>query len=278
MISSPTINEAYDRIKPFVKQTPLMSSKFINALAGANIIFKCENFQTTGSFKMRGATNAILQWLNDKSPNQALSVVTHSSGNHGQALAKAAQLLQVKATVVMPHNSAQVKLNAVRNFGAEIVLCEPTQQARESTVEELAKQSGAFVIPPFNHHWIIAGQATSAYEMLAIQQVRPDYIFTPVGGGGLLAGTALAAKFNDKAIKVIGCEPQNVNDAYLSFNSKTLIKHQNMFTLADGLRTNIGPINFDYIINNVHDIVTVTEQEMIDAMLLIFEKLKICLL
>ncbi len=263
--------QTHHRIAPYIHNTPILSSRLINDLIGADLVFKCENFQKMGAFKMRGATNAIMQ-LSDKQKQQG--VVTHSSGNFAQALSLAAQSLGVKAYIVMPNTAPEVKKNAVRGYGGEIVECEPTLTARENAANEIAERSGATFIHPSNDFNVILGQGTAAKELL---EEQPDlqYIFTPIGGGGLVAGTIIATTYFGKNCKVISGEPFEVDDAYRSLQSGVIESNKTTNTIADGLKTQLGDINFPIIKDGIERIIRVSEQEIVNAMQLIWERLKI---
>ncbi len=265
------ITEALERIRPYVNRTPLLSCATINEMTGGNIFFKCENFQKAGAFKSRGATNAVFQL---DSSDLAKGVATHSSGNHAAALALAAKRRGTKAYIVMPVDSNKVKIRAVEGYGGIITFCEPTLQAREETLQKVISKTGAIEIHPYNDIRIITGQATAALEML---EDHPDMnlIIAPVGGGGLLSGTALAARYFGKNTEVIAAEPARADDAYRSFKSRTFIPSVNPDTLADGLRTSLGTLTFPIILEHVNDIVTVSEEGIIKAMRLIWERMKI---
>jgi threonine dehydratase len=236
---------------------------------GARVLFKCENFQKVGAFKFRGAANAIFSLSEEEA---APGVATHSSGNHGQALALAARLRGIPAYVVMPENASKVKVKAVEEYGAEITFCESTQAARERTLEEVVGRTGATFIHPYNDPRIIAGQGTAALEFLK-DYPDLDVIVAPVGGGGLLSGTVIAAKAIKPSIKIIGAEPANADDAYRSFTSGDLMPVQNPDTIADGLRTSLGDLTFAIIKQQVDEIVTVSEDSIIEAMRFIWERL-----
>ncbi|MBC7865408.1 MAG: threonine/serine dehydratase, partial [Bacteroidia bacterium] len=236
------------------------------------VFFKCENFQKIGAFKARGAVHAVKNLLPEQLKN---GVATHSSGNHAQALAYAANLVGCKAYIVMPKNSAQVKMQGVKRLGAEVIECDNNLEARESTLNEVVKKTGAFFIPPFDHEWIIAGQGTAAKEL--IEEIPGlDFIVAPCGGGGLLSGTALTAHIMNKEIKVIGAEPENVGDAAISFKTGNIEKNDPAkSTIADGLRTSLGEITIKCIREHVNQILTVSENEIIEAMKIIWSHLKI---
>lgn len=263
------IREAQQRISDFAHRTPVLNSKQVNQKTGGQIFFKCENFQKVGAFKFRGASNAIFSLSDEEA---AKGVATHSSGNHAQALALAAKLRGIPAYVVMPENAPKVKVKAVRNYGAEITFCESTLDAREKTLEKVVEKTGATFIHPYNDARIIAGQGTAALELLE-DHPDLDIIMAPVGGGGLLSGTALAAKSIKPDIKVIGAEPANADDAYRSFIKGELIPVKNPDTIADGLRTSLGELPFSLIRKYVDDIVTVPEESIIEAMRYVWERL-----
>ncbi|MDD3877804.1 MAG: pyridoxal-phosphate dependent enzyme [Bacteroidales bacterium] len=271
MISRKDILKAAELIKGTAHKTPVLSCCTINKMFGAKIFFKCENFQKAGAFKFRGALTAIKS-LDENSKKKG--VAAHSSGNHAQALALAARLNGIKAHLVMPSNSSKVKVEAVKDYGAQITFCEPTLEARESTLKNVMDKTNAIEIHPYNNKIIISGQATATIEL--IDEIgQPDYILAPVGGGGLLSGTALAAHYFSSSTKVIAAEPENANDAYLSFHSKKFSPSINPQTIADGLRTSLGSITYPIILEYVNDIVTVSERSIIDAMRLIWERMKI---
>ncbi len=263
--------KTHQRIKPYIHNTPILTSKLIDEIAGAKLYFKCENFQKMGAFKMRGATNAIMQ-LSDS--QRSKGVVTHSSGNFAQALSLAAKSLGVKAFIVMPSNAPQVKKDAVKGYGGLIFECEPTLLAREKAAKAIQKSEGATFLHPSNDINVILGQGTACIELLE-KQPDLDYVFTPVGGGGLIAGTALVAHYFGKNCKVIGGEPFEVDDAFRSLQSGRIESNTSTNTVADGLKTQLGDKNFPIIKQYVEKIIRVTEQEIIDAMRLIWERLKI---
>src|SRR5690606_27465579 len=262
---------AHKRIKPYIHNTPILTSKLINEIAGANLFFKCENFQKMGAFKMRGATNAIMQ-LSDEQKQKG--VVTHSSGNFAQALSLAAQSLGVKSFTVMPTTAPDVKKNAVRGYGGEIIECEPTLAAREKKANEIEDKEGATFIHPSNDLNVIIGQGTAAKELL---EDCPDlkYIITPVGGGGLIAGTIIAATHFGRNCKVIGGEPFEADDAFRSLANGSIQMNESTDTIADGLKTQLGDINFPIIKEGIEKIIRVSEKEIIHSMQLIWERLKI---
>jgi threonine dehydratase len=267
----PAILSAHERIRPHVHRTLVLTSSRLDQASGASLFFKCENFQKIGAFKARGATNAILS-LDDATARRG--VATHSSGNHGAAAARAAKLRGVPAHIVMPSNSAKVKIRAVESYGARVVFCEPTEEAREATCADVMSKTGATLIHSFENPDVIAGQGTAAVELL--EDVPDlDLVMCPVGGGGLLAGTAVAAKSMRPNVKVIAAEPENADDAAQSFRAGRVIHTEKKFTIADGLRTNIGEPNFAIMKRYVDDIVTVSEDAIISAMRMIWETMKI---
>lgn len=271
--TSSSIDEAALLIEPFIHKTPIFCSASLNKMFGAELFFKCENLQKIGAFKMRGASHFIQKLLQERSA-AGLKVVTHSSGNHAQAVALAAQQNNIKAFIVMPSNAPKVKVEGVKSYGGEIVFCEPTLEARENSMNEIREREGAIFIPPFDHEDIILGQATVAKEVFEdIQNL--DYMLAPVGGGGLLAGTALSAKFYSPSTKVIGCEPALVDDAFQSFRTQKWHPSTNAHTLGDGLKTSLGELNFQIILKEVDDMLTCSEKSMITAMQLIWERMKI---
>lgn len=270
-VSKATLKEVYNTIKPYVHTTPVLTSNLVNKWVGAQLFFKCENFQRAGSFKIRGATNAILN-LSQKA--QQKGVVTHSSGNFAQALSLAAKSIGVPAYIVMPENAPSVKIEAVKQYGGQVTLCKPTLTDREQTAQEIVHKTGATFIHPSNDTNVILGQSTAALELLtAVKSL--DIIIAPVGGGGLLAGTALAAHFFEPNSIILGAEPENVNDAYLSLKKGKIVANKNTNTIADGLKTQLGPNNFPIIKQYVSSIICVSEDEIIAAMRFIYERMKI---
>jgi len=263
--------ETHNRIKLFIHKTPVLTSQLINDISGAKLFFKCENFQKMGAFKMRGAANAILSL---KDEERQRGVVTHSSGNFAQAVSLAAKTLNVKAYIVMPKNAPQVKKNAVKTYQGKIIECESTPEAREATAKKVQIENGASFLHPSNQDEVIFGNATAAMELLE-DCPDLDVILAPVGGGGLIAGTALAAHYFSKNCKVIGAEPIAVDDAYRSLQSGKIETNTSFNTIADGLRTHLGDRNFPIIKKHVEKIIRVEEDEIIDAMQLIWERMKI---
>jgi len=265
------IRAAHSRIRPYIHRTPVLTSARLNEASGGSLFFKCENFQKIGAFKARGATNAVFV-LDDATAQRG--VATHSSGNHGAAVARAAKLRGIPAHIVMPSNSAKVKVRSVESYGADIAFCEPTEQAREVKCAEVIKKTGATLIHSFENEHVIAGQGTVVMELL--EDVPDlDVIMCPVGGGGLLSGTAIAAKSMRRSIKVIAVEPANADDAAESFRAGRRMVTEKKFTIADGLRTNIGEPNFAIVQRFVDDIVTVSEEAIVASMRTVWETMKI---
>ncbi|MGB4839038.1 MAG: threonine/serine dehydratase [Saprospiraceae bacterium] len=265
------IIHCHESIKAYVHRTPVLTSGLINGIVGAEVFFKCENFQKMGAFKMRGAINAI---MNLSDTQKKMGVVTHSSGNFAQALSLSAKLLGIKAYIVMPSTASQVKKNAVNGYGGHLVECEPTMAMREKTAQAIVAEHGATFIHPSNDADVIIGNATSAKELLE-QHSDLDVIFAPVGGGGLIAGTALSALYFGDDCQVIGGEPEAADDAYRSMISGKIESNVTALTIADGLKTELGDINFPIIIDHVERIIRVSEAEIVAAMRLIWERLKI---
>ena len=268
---STIIIEASQRILPYIHRTTVLSSQRINKLFDAEIFFKCENFQKAGAFKTRGAVNAVFSLNKDEFIN---GVATHSSGNHAQALARAASLRGIKSYIVMPSDSSSVKIRAVREYGGIITFCEPTLEARETCLLEILKKTNSIEIHPYNDYRIIAGQATAAKELIE-QTSELDIIMTPVGGGGLLSGTALSTHYFSPATKVIAAEPEQASDAFRSFYSGVFEASTQPDTIADGLRTSLGDKTFQIIQKYVNQIVIVSESAIIEAMRLIWENTKL---
>lgn len=265
------IEKAHRLIKPYVHRTPVLSSKSINKIVGGEVFFKCENFQKVGAFKFRGACNSVFSLSGEEAQK---GVCTHSSGNHAAALALAAQLRGIDAHIVMPENAPEIKKKAVAGYGAKITFCKPTLEARESTLKTVAEKTGATEIHPYNYFNVICGQGTAAKELIEDND-EFDIILCPVGGGGLLSGTAISTKALLPGTKVIACEPAGADDAFRSFQQKTLIPSLNPKTIADGLLTSVGELNFKIILDMVDDIVTVSEENIIEAMRMVWERMKI---
>jgi threonine dehydratase len=262
---------AHARIAPRIHRTPVLTSASLNAITGAHLFFKCENLQKTGSFKIRGASNAILS-LSDSQASRG--IVTQSSGNHGAAVACAAAWRGVPSWIVMPRNAPVVKAKAIESYGGKIVYCEPTVSARKAACDRLESETGAHLVHPYDDDRIIAGQATAAKELVE-EMSDLDAVFAPVSGGGLLSGTCLATKGIRPGIHVIGCEPALADDAYRSFTSGTLQSQNSSETIADGLRASLSPRTFAILRRQLDRILLVTEDEIISAARLIWERMKI---
>ena len=265
------IQQARERIKPYAHRTPVLTNESLNQQVDAQVYLKCENLQKVGAFKFRGACNAVYSLTDEEA---AHGVVTHSSGNHAQALALAAKMRGIPAYIVMPSNAPQVKKDAVAGYGGQITFCEPTLAARESTMEGIRQKTGATVVHPYDNEKVIAGQGTAALELL--EDVPDlDVIITPVGGGGLLSGTSIAATGINKGIRVIAGEPEKADDAFRSLQAGRIIPSENPKTIADGLLTSLGNLTFPIIQQNVEQIVTVSEEGIIATMKFVWERAKI---
>ncbi len=265
------IIDAHQRIRDLIHCTPVLTSTAINRIVGAEIFFKCENLQKTGAFKFRGACNAVFSLTDEQASH---GVGTHSSGNHAAALALAARIKGIKAHIVMPSNSPKIKKKAVAEYGGIITYCEPTLQARETTLLKIAENTGIEIIHPYNNCKVIAGQGTSAKELMEAIPLL-NLVMCPVGGGGLLSGTALSVKALSPSTKVIAAEPSGADDAFRSFKAGYIIPSTHPKTIADGLLTSLGEINFAVISQNVGDIITVSEESIIKAMRLVWERMKL---
>jgi threonine dehydratase len=265
------IKEAALRIRPLIHRTPVLTSESINRISGAEIYFKCENFQKAGAFKMRGAANSVLSLTEEE---KSRGVATHSSGNHGQALAKAAQSVGTQAYIVMPETAPEVKQKAVAEYGAEIIFCKPSLQAREDTLARVVERTGAEFVHPYNDERVICGQGTAALELIE-NTGRLDVIMSPVGGGGLLSGTALTTRSMLPEARVIAGEPRGADDAYRSLQAGRIIPSTSPDTIADGLLTSLGSQTFPIIQELVAEIITVSDEEIVAAMRLIWERMKI---
>ncbi|MBE0650117.1 MAG: pyridoxal-phosphate dependent enzyme [Bacteroidales bacterium] len=265
------IQEAAVRIAPYINRTPVLTSEYFNHRFNTSLFFKCENFQKVGAFKSRGAVNAVFSLPDEEAKR---GVATHSSGNHAQALARAAALRNVPAYIVMPETAPKVKVNAVKGYGGKITFCKPTLQAREETLRQIVEETGAVEIHPYDNLTVIVGQATAAKELIE-EYPDLDLILCPVGGGGFLSGTSLSAHFFSPKTKVIACEPAGADDAYRSFYSGEIVPSIEPKTIADGLLTSLGKFTFPIIREFVTDILRVEEEEIIEAMHLIFERMKI---
>ncbi len=270
----PTLNDirsAAQRIRPYAHRTPVLTNESLNHKVGAQVFLKCENLQKVGAFKFRGACNAVYSLTDEEAIH---GVCTHSSGNHAQALALAARMRGIPAYIVMPNNAPAVKKNAVAGYGGSITFCEPTLEARESTMEGIRQVTGATVVHPYNDERVISGQGTAAIELL--EEIPDlDVIIAPVGGGGLLSGTAIAATELKKGIRVIAGEPEMADDAFRSLRAGMIIPSVNPKTIADGLLTSLGPLTFPIIQQRVEQIVTVSEAGIIETMKYIWERAKI---
>ncbi len=267
------IRAAHERIRPHIHRTPVLRSTRLDEACGGQLFFKCENFQKAGAFKSRGAVNAVFS-LDDATARRG--VATHSSGNHAAALARAARLRGIPAHIVMPSNSSRAKVRAVEGYGGRLTFCEPTQAARETTCARIIGETGATLVHPYENDAVMAGQGTAVLELL--EDIAPegaDLILCPVGGGGLLAGTSVAAKAVRAGIAVIATEPDEAADTARSFRAGHIIPLEKTTTLADGLRTTVGTPNFEIIRRHVDDVVTVSEDAIVAAMRAIWESLKI---
>lgn len=267
----PELAEARARVEPYAHRTPVLTSAHFDHLTGAKLFFKCENFQKVGAFKFRGACNAVFSLSPDELER---GVVTHSSGNHAQALALAARLRGTRATIVMPDNATAIKVAAVRGYGAEVVLCQPTQEGREGETARIVEATGATLIHPFNDSRIVAGQSTAAQELLE-DVAELDMILAPVGGGGLLSGCALAAHHYSPETRVVGAEPAAADDAARSLEAGQILPALPPATIADGLLTSLGELTFAILRDHVERIVTVDEAAIVEAMRAVWERMKI---
>ena len=271
MVTYNDIEEAHRRISEHIHNTPILTSNSLDNELGSNLFFKCENFQKTGSFKIRGATNSILQ-LNDTEIKNG--IITTSSGNHGAAVAFIADKIGTSSKIIMPNNTPKNKIENVQRYGGEIFYCEPNIKSREDTLEKMIQKSGGSIIHPYNDEKIIAGQGTAAKEL--IEKVPDlDAIICPVSGGGLLSGTLLAAKNLKPCIKVFGAEPENADDTYRSILNNKIMSNETTDTIADGLRAQVGTVTFPIIKENVDKILLVSEEMIISSMYMIWQRLKI---
>lgn len=265
------ILQAAERIKPYIHRTPVLTNESLNRRVGAQVYLKCENMQKVGAFKFRGACNAVFA-LTDEEASRG--VATHSSGNHAQALALAARMRGIPAYIVMPENASQVKKDAVAGYGGEITFCAPTLEAREATLRRIVEQTGAAFVHPYDNERVIAGQGTAALELLdSVPDL--DVIIAPVGGGGLMSGTSIATTETKKGIRLIAGEPEMADDAFRSMKEGKILPSENPQTIADGLLTSLGTLTFPIIRERVEQIVTVSEQGIIDSMKFIWERAKI---
>jgi threonine dehydratase len=266
-----SILAAHARIAPRIHRTPVLTSASLNAMTGAQLFFKCENLQKTGSFKIRGASNAILSLTEKEVAN---GIVTQSSGNHGAAVACAAAWRGVPAWIVMPKNAPAVKAKAIEGYGGKVIFCEPSVTARKATCDRLQAETGAHLVHPYDDDRIITGQATAAKELL--EEVGDlDAVFAPVSGGGLLSGTCLGAKGIRSDVRVFGCEPERADDAYRSLTSGMLQSQDSSDTIADGLRASLSPRTFAILRRHVDRILLVSEDEIVSAARLVWERMKI---
>ena len=271
MLTLKDIASAHERICSYIHRTPVLTNNSLNELTGANLFFKCENFQKAGSFKIRGATNTVELLTQDEMDK---GVATTSSGNHGAALSMAVTRREGKTKVVMPHNTPKIKVDNVERNGGEVVWCEPDQSSREQVLADLVNESGATVVHPYNDERIIAGQGTCAKELLE-DHPEIQIIVSPVSGGGLLSGTLLSAKEMNEQVSVYGAEPAEADDAYRSLQNGEIVPNDTINTICDGLRAQIGTITFPIIQKYVDEIITLSEDEILDSMKMIWERLKI---
>ncbi len=271
MMTKESYQSICEKISPYIHRTPVMTSQLINDIAGCEVFFKCENFQKMGAFKMRGATNAI---LNLSEEQRSKGVVTHSSGNFAQAISLAARSLGVTAYIVMPSSAPQVKIDAVKGYGGIVSICPPILKDREKSAQAIQEEKGATFLHPSNDDDVIRGQGTAAIELFE-EAPKLDAVFTPVGGGGLLGGTALAASLFAPNCKVFAGEPEEADDAYRSFKSGNIETNDTANTIADGLKTQLGDRNFPIIQKHVNDIFLVSEDDILEALKLIWTRMKI---
>jgi threonine dehydratase len=265
------IRAAHRRIAPHIHRTPVVTSASLDEIAGAQLFFKCENLQKTGSFKIRGATNAIFSLTDEEALH---GVVAPSSGNHAAAMALAARWRGIPAYIVMPSNSSAAKMRAVESYGGKITLCEPNMASRENTCAEVMRKTGAHLVHPYDDARVIAGQGTAALELL--EEIGDlDVVITPASGGGLLSGTAIAAKGMRPGIRLVGGEPRNADDAYRSLASGKIQAAAQSETMADGLRATLSPLTFSILQSLVDEISLVSEEEIVSAMLLLWERTKL---
>ena len=271
MVNYNHIKSAHKRISNFIHETPIFSSHNINTKTSADLFFKCDNFQKTGSFKIRGAVNTILQ-LSKK--ELASGIITTSSGNHGAAVSAAAKKLGANVTIIMPDNTPKVKVDNVRRYGGDIIFCEPNIKAREDTLRKIVNNTGSTIVHPYNDERIMAGQGTCAKEMLEDIPTL-DIIVSPVSGGGLLSGTLVASKNMKNSIKVFGAEPDEADDAFQSLKHGKIIPNKTINTVCDGLRAEIGSKTFPVIQDLVDGIETVSEKDILESLRMIWERMKI---
>ena len=271
MVTLKDIVAAHDRIAPFIHRTPVLTNKSLNELSGAELYFKCENFQKAGSFKIRGATNTV-ELLNQDELDRGIA--TTSSGNHGAALSMAVSRRNGKTKVVMPHNTPKIKVKNVERNGGEVIWCEPDQTSREEVLKDLVVKTGSTVVHPYNDERIVMGQGTAGKELIE-DHPDLDVIVSPVSGGGLLSGTLLSAQGINPKIKVYGAEPLEADDTFLSLQKGEIVPNKTINTICDGLRAQIGTITFPIIQSYVEEVITLTEKEIIESMKMIWERMKI---
>ena len=271
MVTLKDIVAAHDRIAPFIHRTPVLTNKSLNELSGAELYFKCENFQKAGSFKIRGATNTV-ELLNQDELGRGIA--TTSSGNHGAALSMAVSRRNGKTKVVMPHNTPKIKVKNVERNGGEVIWCEPDQTSREEVLKDLVVKTGSTVVHPYNDERIVMGQGTAGKELIE-DHPDLDVIVSPVSGGGLLSGTLLSAQGINPKIKVYGAEPLEADDTFLSLQKGEIVPNKTINTICDGLRAQIGTITFPIIQSYVEEVITLTEEEIIESMKMIWERMKI---
>ena len=265
------VKAAHKRIAPYIHRTPVLTSSYFNSLSGAELFFKCENFQKAGAFKVRGACNAVFGLSDEKATK---GVVTHSSGNHALSLSYAAGRRGIQATVVMPRTAPEAKKAAVRGYGGEVLECEPSTAAREEMLEELVARTGADFVHPYNDHRVIAGQGTCSLELY--QDIEAlDAVVAPIGGGGMISGTCLTMSNLSPRTAIYAAEPKNADDVYRSFHAGEIIEDDSPQTVADGLKVSLRPRTWHFVSNYVTDILLATEEEIIDAMYLTWQRMKI---
>lgn len=263
--------EARDRIKPYIHRTPVLTSSYFNQLTGAELFFKCENFQKAGAFKVRGASNAVFGLSEAQA---AKGVATHSSGNHALSLSYAAGRRGIKASVVMPKTAPEAKKAAVRGYGGEVFECEPSTTAREAMLEELVARTGADFVHPYNDHRVIAGQATCSLELLE-EVGELDAVVAPIGGGGMISGTCLTLSNKSPQTEIYAAEPKNADDAYRSFHAGEIIEDDAPNTIADGLKVSLRPRTWHFVSRYVKDVLLASEEEIIEAMYLTWQRMKV---
>jgi len=265
------VKTAHKRIAPYIHRTPVLTSSYFNSLCGAELFFKCENFQKAGAFKVRGACNAVFGLSDEKA---AKGVATHSSGNHALSLSYAAGRRGIKATVVMPHTAPEAKKAAVRGYGGEVLECEPSTAAREEMLEELVARTGADFVHPYNDHRVIAGQGTCSLELY--QDIEAlDAVVAPIGGGGMISGTCLTLSSLSPKTAIYAAEPKNADDVFRSFHAGEIIEDDSPQTVADGLKVSLRPRTWHFVSKYVTDVLLATEEEIIDAMYLTWQRMKI---